>query len=198
MKKILVAMFLAVAMVAPAFAVMELDIKAGYIIEPTVTETGPNEYKCTYSQDPSYSVGADLYFYVLDNLGIGVGGSYIFDTDFDGKKWKGIVEDVKSGSTNIYAAVKPILAENGMVDKVYLLGQIGMGITKFSSDYKDYDFSENGLYWGAGLGIEKANIIVELLYSVNYWEHNDDSAWNEGWSYTTRRIAVNLGYRSGF
>ncbi|WP_372519695.1 outer membrane beta-barrel protein [Candidatus Ruminimicrobiellum ovillum] len=198
MKKILVAMFLAVAMVAPAFAVMELDIKAGYIIEPTVTETGPNEYKCTYSQDPSYSVGADLYFYVLDNLGIGVGGSYIFDTDFDGKKWKGIVEDVKSGSTNIYAAVKPILAENGMVDKVYLLGQIGMGITKFSSDYKDYDFSENGLYWGAGLGIEKANIIVELLYSVNYWEHNDDSAWNEGWSYTTRRIAVNLGYRFGF
>ncbi|WP_372521053.1 outer membrane beta-barrel protein [Candidatus Ruminimicrobiellum ovillum] len=198
MKKILVAMFLAVAMVAPAFAVMELDIKAGYIIEPTVTETGPNEYKCTYSQDPSYSVGADLYFYVLDNFGIGVGGSYIFDTDFDGKKWKGIVEDVKSGSTNIYAAVKPILAENGMVDKVYLLGQIGMGITKFSSDYKDYDFSENGLYWGAGLGIEKANIIVELLYSVNYWEHNDDSAWNEGWSYTTRRIAVNLGYRFGF
>ncbi len=198
MKKLLAAMFLAVAMVAPAFAVMEFDVKAGYIIEPTVTETGPNEYKCTYSQDPSYSVGADLYFFVIDCLGIGVGGSYIFDSDFDGKKWKGLVEDVKSGSTNIYATVKPVLAENGMVDRVYLVGQLGMGITEFSSDVDDYNFSENGLYWGAGLGIEKANILVELLYSVNYWEHNDDLAWNKGWSYTTRRIAVNVGYKFSF
>ena len=198
MKKFLVGMLLAVAMVTPVFAVMELDLKAGYIIEPTVTETGPNEYKCTYSQDPSYSINADLYFYVLDNLGIGIGGSYIFDSEFSGDNWDMLQEDVKSGSTNIFAAVKPILAENGMVDKVYLIGQIGMGIIKFSSDVDDYNFSENGLYWGAGLGIEKSSIIVELLYSVNYWEHNDDSAWNEGWSYTTRRIAVNVGYRFGF
>lgn len=198
MKKLFVAMLLAVAMVAPAFAIAELDIKAGYIVEPTVTETGPNEYKCTYSQDPSYSIGADLYLYLTDRLGIGVGASHIFDSDFDGKKWKGLVEDVKAGSTNIFAVVKPVLAENGFVDKVYLLGQLGMGITKFSSDIKDYDFSENGLYWGAGLGIEKLNIIVEVLYSVNYWDHDEGSDWDKGWSYTTRRIAVNVGYKFGF
>ncbi len=198
MKKLLVAMFLAIAMVAPAFAVMEFDVKAGYIIEPTVTETGPNEYKCTYSQDPSYSIGADLYFFVIDNLGIGVGGSYIFNSEFTGNDWHAWADDVKAGSTNIYATVKPVLAENGMVDRVYLVGQLGMGITEFSSDVDDYNFSENGLYWGAGLGIEKANIIVELLYSVNYWEHNDDYSWEKGWSYTTRRIAVNVGYKFSF
>ena len=198
MKKILVAMLLAVAMVAPAFAVAEFDIKAGYIVEPTVTETGPNEYKCTYSQDPSYSVGADLYIFLMEKIGIGVGINHIFDSDFSGNDWKGWAEDVKAGSTNIFAAVKPVLAENGLVDRVYLVGQLGMGITKFSSDVDDYNFSENGLYWGAGLGIEKLNIIVELLYSVNYWEHNDDLAWNKGWSYTTRRIAVNVGYKFSF
>ena len=93
---------------------------------------------------------------------------------------------------------KEVMDQNGMVDRVYLVGQLGMGITEFSSDVDDYNFSENGLYWGAGLGIEKANIIVELLYSVNYWEHNDDLAWNKGWSYTTRRIAVNVGYKFSF
>ena len=198
MKKILVAMFLAVAMVAPAFAVMELDIKAGYIVEPTVTETGPNEYKCTYSQDPSYSVGADLYIFLMEKIGIGVGVNHIFDSEFTGNDWHAWADDVKAGSTNIFAAVKPVLAENGLVDRVYLLGQLGMGITKFSSDVDDYNFSENGLYWGAGLGIEKSNIIVELMYSVNYWEHAEGTKWNEGWSYTTRRIAVNVGYKFSF
>ena len=198
MKKFLLGMLLAAAMAAPAFAIAELDIKAGYIVEPTVTETGPNEYKCTYSQDPSYSIGADLYLYLTDRIAIGAGVNHIFDSEFAGNDWHTWADDVKAGSTNIFAAVKPVLAENGFVDKVYLLGQLGMGITKFSSDVDDYNFSENGLYWGAGVGIEKLNIIVELMYSVNYWEHAEGSEWNEGWSYTTRRIAVNVGYKFGF
>ena len=34
MKKLLAVMLLAVAMVSPAFAIMEFDVKVGYIIEP--------------------------------------------------------------------------------------------------------------------------------------------------------------------
>ena len=188
MKKLLAAMFFAVVMAAPAFAVAELDLKVGYIVEPTVVQTSQSEYKVGYSQDPSYSIGADVYVYLLNNIGIGAGLNYIFDSKFD-EHWK---EDAKLGSMNAFVAVKPILAEDGLVDKVYLLGQFGMGITKYN-DNND-DFSENGLYWGAGFGLEKWHIIVELLYSVNYWDH-DTGGINS--SFSTRRLAVNVGLKFG-
>jgi len=190
MKKSLLAMLLAVAMAAPAFAIMELDAKVGYIVEPTVVQTGANEYKCGYSQDPSYSIGVDLYVYLIDSIGIGGGLSYIFDSKFDGH----LSEDAKLGSANAFVAIKPILAENGLVDKVYLLGQLGMGVTNYNGDKKD--FSETGLYWGAGFGIEKWCIIVEVLYSVNYWDHSG-SEWDSGWSFTNRRLAINAGLKFG-
>ena len=44
MKKSILAALLAAVMVAPAFAIMELDAKVGYIVEPTVVQTGANEY----------------------------------------------------------------------------------------------------------------------------------------------------------
>ena len=67
-----------------------------------------------------------------------------------------------------------------------------MGITKYND--KNDDFSENGLYWGAGFGLEKWNIIVELLYSVNYWEHNTKE--NDS-SFSNRRLAMNVGLKFG-
>ncbi len=189
MKKLLVAMFFAAVMVAPAFALTELDLKVGYIVEPTVVQTSQSEYKVGYSQDPSYSIGADLYLYLIKNIGIGAGVNYIFDSNFD-EHWK---EDAKLGSTNAFVAVKPILAEDGLVDKVYLLGQLGMGITKYNDNKED--FSENGLYWGVGFGLEKWNIIVELLYSVNYWEHKVEG--NDSLNYSNRRLAMNVGLKFG-
>ena len=81
MKKLLAVMFLAAAVVSPAFAIMEFDVKVGYIVEPSMVQTGENEYKFAYSQDPSYSVGADVYLYLLHNVGIGAGVNYIFDSN---------------------------------------------------------------------------------------------------------------------
>jgi hypothetical protein len=69
-----------------------------------------------------------------------------------------------------------------------------MGLTNYNGDKKD--FSEAGLYWGAGVGIEKWSIIVEVLYSVNYWDHSD-SEWDSGWSFTNRRLAINAGLKFG-
>ena len=191
MKKLLAAMFLAVAMVTPAFAIMEFDVKVGYIVEPSMVQTGDKEYKFAYSQDPSYSIGADVFLYLIPNIGIGAGANYIFESNFSKGDWS---EDAKLGATNAFVAVKPILAEDGLVDRVYLLGQLGMGITKYTDDVND--FSKNGLYWGVGFGIEKSCIFVELLYSVNYWE-NDEDEWNNDNTFTNRRLAVNLGYKFG-
>ena len=82
--------------------------------------------------------------------------------------------------------------EDGLVDKIYLLGQLGIGLTNYND--KNDNFLENGLYWGAGFGLEKWNFIVELLYSVNYWEHDEDS---NSYSFTNRRLAINVGYKFG-
>lgn len=193
MKKLLAVMFLAAAMVSPAFAIMEFDVKVGYIVEPSMVQTGSEEYKLSYSQEPSYSIGADVYLYLLHNIGIGAGVNYILDSKFTKGDWQ---KDAKLGSTNAFVAVKPILAEDGLVDRVYLLGQLGMGITKYSDNVNDYDFSKNGLYWGVGFGIEKWSILVELLYSVNYWENGEDG-WDDDYTYTNRRLAINLGYKFG-
>ena len=190
MKKSLATLLLALAMVVPAFATdkgaMEADVKLGYIIEPYSRDGDDN----TYIQKPAFSVGADFYYYVINNLAAGLGVNYVFDSNFD----DGWDEDMKLGATNIYLSVKPVLKveENKIIDKVYLLGQLGLGITRYSDN--SYDFSENGFYWGIGAGVEKCNVIVEFLYSVNYWSHNE-SGWSESWSYSNRRLAINLGYR---
>ncbi|MCR4662674.1 MAG: porin family protein [Endomicrobiaceae bacterium] len=189
MKKLLAAMFLAAVTAVPAFALAELDLKVGYIVEPTVVQTSQSEYKVGYSQDPSYSIGADCYLYLLNNIGIGAGLSYIFDSKFDGH----LKEDAKLGSTNAFVALKPILAEDGLVDKVYLLGQLGVGFTKYNDNKED--FLENGLYWGVGFGLEKWNFIVELLYSVNYWKHNTEESGDL--TFSNRRLAMNVGFKFG-
>ena len=72
-----------------------------------MVQTGPEEYKLSYSQEPSYSIGADVYLYLLHNIGIGAGVNYILDSKFTKGEWQ---KDAKLGSTNAFVAVKPILA----------------------------------------------------------------------------------------
>ena len=99
------------------------------------------------------------------------------------------------GATNIYVAVKPVfeLQENKFIDKIYFLGQLGYGMTRYENkmNFSSEKNNENGLYWAIGAGVEKSNIIVELVYSVNYFEIKDYS----GYSYTSRRLAINAGYK---
>ncbi|MBR3655050.1 MAG: outer membrane beta-barrel protein [Elusimicrobia bacterium] len=194
MKKGLLALLLAVALVAPVFATdkgaMEIDAKLGYIIEPLELETEYGKYKYAYPQESTFSLGADFYYYLLDNIGAGIGINYVFDSKFVDTGYDG----AKLGATNIYLSVKPVLDvnENKIIDKVYFLGQLGLGITRYDDGW--CDFSQSGLYWGIGAGVEKCNVIVELLYSVNYWKHGDDG-WTDKITYTNRRFAINVGYK---
>ena len=190
MKKGLLTLLLAVAVIAPVFAVekgsMEIVPKVGYVIEPLVMEdySGANY---AYKQESTFSLGADFYYYVMNNLGAGVGVNYVFDSNFI----NGWDPDDSVGATNVYFSVKPVfeLQENKFIDKIYFLGQLGYGMTRFEDKgYKTYN--ENGLYWAIGAGVEKSNIIVELVYSVDYFDIQD---WEE--SFTSRRFAINAGYK---
>ena len=193
MKKGLLALLLTVALVAPVFAVekgsMEIVPKVGYVIEPLIMEDYYGEYYGC-KQESTFSLGADFYYYVMNNLGAGVGVNYVFDSKFK-EAWD--TQD-SLGATNIYVAVKPVfeLQENKFIDKIYFLGQLGYGMTRYED--KEYfspeKYNENGLYWAIGAGVEKCNIVVELVYSVNYFEIED---WNE--SFTNRRTAINAGYK---
>ena len=192
MKKGLLAVLLAVALVAPVFAVekgsMEIVPKVGYVIEPLIMEDYYGDYYGC-KQESTFSLGADFYYYVMNNLGAGVGVNYVFDS-----KFKEIWDTQDSlGATNIYVAVKPVfeLQENKFIDKIYFLGQLGYGMTRYEDkEFYSEKYNENGLYWAIGAGVEKCNIVVELVYSVNYFEIED---WNE--SFTNRRTAINAGYK---
>ncbi len=194
MKKGLLAVLLAVALVAPAFAVekgsMEIVPKVGYVIEPLLMEDYYGDY-CGYKQESTFSLGADFYYYVMNNLGAGVGVNYVFDSKFN----DGWNKRDSMGATNIYVAVKPVfeLQENKFIDRIYFLGQLGYGI--MNSDKISYNKPseklDNGMYWGVGAGVEKCNIIVELMYSVNYSYF--DYWGGEIWTY--RNIAINVGYK---
>ena len=193
MKKSLLTLLLAVAMAVPAFAVnkgsMEADVKLGYIIEPLLMENETNGDKWGYNAESTFSLGADFYYYVMNNLGAGVGVNYVFDSKFK-EAWD--TQD-SLGATNIYVAVKPVfeLQENKFIDKIYFLGQLGYGMTRYEDkEFYSEKYNENGLYWAIGAGVEKCNIVVELVYSVNYFEIED---WNE--SFTNRRTAINAGYK---
>ena len=193
MKKSLLTLILAIAFAAPVFAVekgsMEIVPKVGYVIEPLLMEDYYGDY-CGYKQESTFSLGADFYYYVMNNLGAGVGVNYVFDSKFK-EDWD---KQDSLGATNIYVAVKPVfeLQENKFIDKIYFLGQLGYGMTRYDNSgyYGSKKYNENGLYWAIGAGVEKSNIIVELVYSVNYFKIGD---WNG--SYTNRRTAINAGYK---
>ncbi len=195
MKKGLLALLLAVTLVAPVFAVekgsMEIVPKVGYVIEPLLMETEDNADSYAYNAESTFSLGADFYYYVINNIGIGAGINHIFTSNLN-DSWG---DKSKVGATNIYVAVKPVfeLQENKFIDRIYFLGQLGYGI--MNSDKISYNKPseklDNGMYWGVGAGVEKCNIIVELMYSVNYSYF--DYWGGEIWTY--RNIAINVGYK---
>lgn len=196
MKKILLTVLLAVAMVVPVFATekgaMEVDAKLGLIVEPLFMDTyyDGNE-KYGYNTDSTFSLGADFYYYVMNNLGVGLGVNHIFESRFDA----GWNDKDKLSSTNVYLAIKPILAENGLVDKVYLLGQLGVGLNSFKiGENSEDDWDSTGLYWGFGFGVEKYNVILEFVYSVGYLG-KEKANWGADDSYTIRNLAINAGYK---
>ena len=195
MKKGLLALLLAVALVAPVFAAdegaMELDVKAGF----NLMSTADFEYHYgTWDTDvdPAFTAGVDFFYYVMPQLAIGAGIQYVFNSKMDKSK------EVKIGWTNLYAQAKYVFETgNDIFNNIYPLVQIGYGILRVDPE-EWIDVDSNGLYWGIGIGTTiKENFLVELLYS------NNNAAMKEkGASYAPdvkyKTVQLKFGYKFTF
>ena len=162
MKKSLLALLLAVALVAPVFAAdegaMELDVKVGFNLMSNVKVDDWGNFD--ESVDPAFTAGVDFFYYVMPQLAIGAGIGYSFYSEI--KKTNG----VKAGWTNLYAQAKYVFdTGNDVFNNVYPLLQIGYGILNIDGDA---EVDSNGIYWGIGAGTTiKECYVFELLYSQN-------------------------------
>jgi opacity protein-like surface antigen len=160
MKKSLLAVLLAVAMVAPVFAAdegaMELDIKAGFNL---MSNAKVDDWNYDESVDPAFTAGVDFFYYVIPQLAVGAGVQYVFNSELD--KTGG-----KAGWTNLYAQAKYVFdLGDDLFNNIYPLVQIGYGILRMDPEEAE---DSNGIYWGIGVGTTiKENFLVELLYSNN-------------------------------
>ena len=161
MRKGLLALLLAVALVAPVFAAdqgaMELDIKAGFNLMANIDVDGEGDADV----DPAFTAGVDFFYYVMPQLAIGAGVSYVFNSKIDDSG----PGDPKIGWTNLYAQAKYVFdLGDDLFNNIYPLVQVGYGILRLDPD--DIDIDSNGLYWGIGVGTTiKECVVLELLYS---------------------------------
>ena len=170
MKKGLLAVLLAVAMVVPAFAAkgdMSVNAKLGLGINNSVSiEVDDIYYK--FDMEMPVSIGAEFFYGLMDNLSVGLGVNYGFDSKFKESPFPGDI-NINVGATNIYAAVKPeVKLESNIFSSIYLIGQLGISMLRAEIDVSgapDLDI-KSGLYLGFGIGTTiKDCVIVELVCS---------------------------------
>ena len=201
MKKSLLALILAVAMVVPAFAAKgdkSINAKLGLGVNSNVTVSGDvgemfasDDIFMGLKNEMPFMLGAEFFYGLMDNLNIGAGFTYVFNSStkmdiIDGGKAEG-------GTTNIYIAVKPeAKIESDIFTSVYLIGQIGLSMGRVEADGQSISL-DNGIYLGAGFGTTiKDNFLVELLFSSSngsYSEHGRTMDFQ--YSIT----ALNIGYK---
>jgi len=188
MKKILTAMFLAVALVAPVFAddtSLELIPKIGYLFSPEMTKDGHSS-----SNESTFSIGAELFFDMQNNFFLGAGLMWANYHKIQS------ASDDKYGFTDVYVAAKyKFLANDNQEDPIFLypLIQIGAGVPSWSVTTTSPDFEVDGsFYWGIGCGGEYKNIVLEFIYGCNYATMKDRFS-KEDFTYTAFKI--NVGYK---
>ena len=196
MKKSILAVLLAITLAAPIFASekkdMDLDLKFGYTLDTNVklylaeeTSSGSTNRGCI--------LATDFYYYMASNFALGLGVNYILDSKADYRR------SDKYGFTNVYLAAKPKMdLDSDILDSFYFIGQIGYGFLRFSFD-SDANMpsasTENGLYWGVGIGLEiMDHFVLELLHSFNY---GYVKVGNDRKDMRYSELSINVGYKFG-
>ena len=210
MKKSLLGLLLAAAMVVPAFAEkgdMEIVGKIGLNLNPKVEAIGSfvdigafNPYFTGDSGvNKSVLIGAEFFYYLNKNVALGFGINNNFKSDLNDMKAYGLDYKGKVGFTNFYFAVKPkIELKSKIFNSIYFLGQVGYGLFSFD-DHEYGEKDSNGLYWGIGAGTEiYKNFIVELLYSANNGSIKDKYGYGDTADLTYTTITLNVGYKFTF
>ena len=169
MKKSLLAVLLAVALVAPAFAAkgdMSIDGKLGIGVSNSAKTSGEgksSDVSFGFEAKTPFSIGAEFFYGLMDNLSVGFGANYISDSEVD---YDGMT--IKSGTTNIYVAVKPeAKIESNIFSSIYAVGQLGLAMVRMDGSGGDWiDSIDNGIYLGAGLGVTIKDVVfVEFIFS---------------------------------
>ncbi len=193
MKKSLLVLLLAVAMVVPAFAEkgeMSINGKLGLGVISSVSVNSDEDEYYVLKTDMPFMLGAEFFYGVIDCLSVGVGVNYLFDTSAK------VASEVKGGTTNIYLAVKPEIKTNSDIfSSVYFVGQIGlsMGRTKI---YEGEPSMDSGLYLGTGFGtIIKDVVLVELIFSTSNSTMKDSG---ESIDLEYDVTSLNIGYKFSF
>ena len=212
MKKSLLALLLAVALVAPAFASSDskFDVvgKVGVLVAPNfdspygIPSLCYNHYDG--NADSTFAIALEGYYKLDEKLSVGLGISYGFESELS---TNGDVstfsnnDKAKLGFTNIYLSVKPSLSES-----IYAVGQIGYGIShgSFYDTFNDYNgpgqtfkVDGGGLYFGLGAGVEYKSFLFEVLYSVNTATLKEKYNYSAGTEdiFTYSAFNVNIGYK---
>jgi len=186
MKKLLVIVLLAVAMVAPVFAIdkgdMEIVGKLGVATNSTIVwcDDGVSE---GYNKNSALSIAVEGLYYIFPELPIGLGINYQFNSEISDKFYG--LSSSESGVTNIYLTIKPIAKTDSKIfTALYAIGQIGYGLNRLDMngsfpgegvEWKN-EVDSNGLYWGLGAGFEIMNdFVFEFIFSTNYWSSKSEN-----------------------
>ncbi len=198
MKKGLLVLLLAVAMVAPAFAAkgdMFINGKLGLGVSNSLKMSGagemPDDLLMGIKAKNPISLGAEFFYGLMDNLSAGFGVNYTFNSETNINRVK-----AKIGTTNIYVAVKPeAKIDSDIVSSIYVIGQIGLAMNRCDIDGVEDNMPsiDSGLYLGAGLGTTiKDCIIVELIFSSSNGSASQDGETADV-QYTA--TTINVGYK---
>lgn len=125
MKKSILALLLAVALVVPVFASTssKIDVvgKVGVAVNPSVyCNTDDYDYRLTGNAKNNFMVSVEGLYNLNDKIAAGIGLNYIFATDFDTSIDNWFDDKMSIGFTNIYATIKPKLS-----DSIYAIAQLG-------------------------------------------------------------------------
>ena len=172
MKKSLLGLILAVALVVPAFAAkgdMSINGKLGLGVSNNLNMNYmglfmgplPDDMQQGYSMEMPVSAGVEFFYGLMDNLSVGFGVNYGFDSKTKTDLVVGPADpettQYKVGTTNIYLAVKPeAKTDSNIFSSIYLIGQIGLSIPRIELEYSGGSLpsidAKNGLYLGLGFG----------------------------------------------
>ena len=209
MKKGLLALLLAVALVAPVFAAkgdMSINAKLGLGVNNSYSLDfsdmfGVDEYKDQYfkwNMEMPVSIAAEFFYGLMDNLSVGLGVNYVFDSNTKSEFFLFGNYKQKVGVTNIYLAVKPeTKIESNIFSSIYLIGQLGLSMGRYEIDgYSSSIDTKNGLYLGLGLGtIIKDCVIVELVCSSSNFAIEKGHFSSEDIDLQYTATTINVGYK---
>ncbi len=197
MKKGLLVLLLAVAMVAPTFAAkgdMFINGKLGLGVSNSLKMSGagemPDDLLMGIKAKNPISLGAEFFYGLMDMLSVGAGINYNFGSDTK-VNMEGSKPEAKT--VNFYLAVKPeAKIESDIFTSLYLIGQIG-GSSITAKANGESETADMGIYLGFGAGtIIKDCVIVELLISsANGSLSNNGNTADLQYTATT----INVGYK---